>query len=190
MKWIWSFHFVDNTIDKVVKDVKQSINFTKFKKSNIEKSCFELSYELCQLNILYELPYYVMKENSQICDRELYVFLIPSFHQDFFAKSLDQKLSKSNVCNFFHFIWWTYLNYRFCNQWSSNMANCKFFTTMEIIQKDFLLKWTYNCYYKHSINKSNFTTNRWILEVWNRYIEWMLLNSLWLNGGNFDTAYD
>ena len=102
-------------------------SFTKFKKLNIEMSCFELSYEWCKFTILYELPYYVMKEYSHKFTQS--VFLIPDFNQDIFEKFLYQKNSKSNMWKIFHFIWWEYLNIRFCRLWSSNMGNCNKFTT-------------------------------------------------------------
>lgn len=147
-----------------------------------------MSHEWCQLNILYELPNYVMEKYCQIYDREFYVFLVPSLNHDFFCEISRSKELNIKYAWHFHFI---YLNRRFCCEWSSNMTHCKSFTTYgnHSIRIFIWLKWTDNCHYTHSINKSQFTTNIWILEVWNRYQEWMLINSLCLNDGNFDTAY-
>ena len=107
----------------------------------------------------------------------------------FFCEISRSKALKIKYVWHFHFI---YLNRRFCCEWSSNMTNCKSFTTYgnHSIRIFILLKWADDCHYTRSINKTHFTTNRWILEVWNRYKEWMLINSLCLNDGHFDTAYD
>lgn len=111
------------------------------------------------------------------------------FESWFFCEISRSKAFKIKYVWHFHLI---YLNICSYCEWSSNMTNWKSFTTYgnHSIRIFILLKCTNNCHYTHSINKSHFTTIRWIFEVWNRYKEWMWINSLWLNDGNFDTAYD